>query len=149
MKFHFVLIVMVSVFLCSCGEDNTVNNNTNEPQPLYSHALIELSGPGLQEYHDTIPLEFNNTDSIYVEFWSETNIDSMDYVLVSVAVYDTLEGGSTYFSNFFTENTRTLNNVHGFGFKMVNSTVKLEITLLKGSIDENYLRLRNFNIYKK
>lgn len=147
MKLHFIFIILVSIFIFSCGDDTV--STINVPQPIYSHFLIELSGPGLQEYHDTIPLTFANTDSIYVEFWSETNIDTTDYVLVSVAVYDTLQGGSTYFSNFFTENTNSLNKVHGFGFKMFNSTIKLEIIILKGSIDDNYLRLRNFNIYKK
>ncbi len=148
MKFHFILIVLISVILFSCGDNNTINQ-TNNPQPVYSHSLIELTGPGLQEYHDTIPLTFENTDSIYTEFWSETNIDTTNYVLVSVAIYDTLPGGATYFRNFFTENTNDLNKVHGFGFKLVNSTIKLEITILKGSIDNNYLKLRNFNIYKK
>ncbi len=148
MRIHIIIAALSAIFLQSCGEDNTVIQ-TNTPQPIYSHALIELSGPGLQEYHDTIPLTFENTDSIYVEFWSETDIDTTDYVIVSIAVYDTLQGGSTYFSNYFTENTRDLNRVHGFGFKMVNSTIKLECTLLKGSIDDKFLRLRNFNIYRK
>jgi len=148
MKIHYIIAALSIVLLLSCGEDNTVVQ-TNNPQPIYSHALIDLSGPGLQEYHDTIPLTFENTDSIYVEFWSETDIDTTDYVVVNVAVYDTLAGGSTYFSNYFTENIRDLNNVHGFGFKMVNSTIKLECTLLKGSIDDKFLRIRNLNIYKK
>ena len=147
MKFHFIFIMVVFILVCSCGEDTV--NNTNEPAPLYSHSTIELSGSGLQEYRDTIPLEFINTDSIYVEFWSESNTDSMDQVLLNVAVYDTIPGGSIYLSNFFTENTNVLNNVHGFGFKMVNSTIKLEINVNKGSLDDNFLRLRNFNIYKK
>lgn len=148
MKIHFLIASIFALIFLSCGDDNTVVQTSN-PQPIYSHALIELSGPGLREYHDTIPLTFENTDSIYVEFWSETDIDTTDYVIVSVAVYDTLAGGSTYFSNYFTENTRNLNQVHGFGFKMVNSTIKLECTLLKGSIDDKYLRIRNLNIYKK
>lgn len=148
MKICFLIASFFLIFLLSCGDDNTVNQ-INTPQPIYSHALIELSGPGLREYHDTIPLTFENTDSIYVEFWSETDIDTTDYVVVSVAVYDTLAGGSTYFSNYFTENTLDLNRVHGFGFKMVNSTIKLECTLLKGSIDDKFLRIRNLNIYKK
>ncbi len=148
MRIHHIIAALAVLLLISCGEDNTVIQ-TNNPQPVYSHALIELSGPGLREYHDTIPLTIENTDSIYVEFWSETNIDTTDYVVVSVAVYDTLTGGSTYFSNYFTENTRDLNRVHGFGFKMVNSTIKLECTLLKGSIDDKFLRIRNLNIYKK
>lgn len=148
MKTLNALLLILSAMIISCSNDTTVIQ-TNDPQPIYSHPLIELSGPGLQEYHDTIPLTFENTDSIYVEFWSETDIDTTDYILLSVAIYDTLPGGATYFSNFFTENTNSLNKVHGFGFKMFNSTVKLEIIILKGSIDDNYLRLRNFNIYKK
>ncbi|MEO8512523.1 MAG: hypothetical protein ABI543_03080 [Ignavibacteria bacterium] len=143
-----LFLILSSFIIISCGDNNTVNQ-TNEPQPIYSHSTIELSGPGLQEYHDTIPLTFENTDSVYAEFWSETNIDTTDYVLVSVAIYDTAAAGGTYFSNFFTENTVDLNRVHGFGFKLVNSTIKLEISVLKGSIDDKYLRLRNFNIYKK
>ncbi len=148
MRIHHMIAALAVLLLISCGEDNTVIQ-TNNPQPVYSHALIELSGPGLREYHDTIPLTFENTDSIYVEFWSETDIDTTDYVIVSIAVYDTLAGGSTYFSNYFTENTRDLNRVHGFGFSMVNATIKLECTLLKGSIDDKFLRIRNLNIYKK
>ena len=145
MKLGIIAASLIFILFLSCGHDNTVVQ-TNSPQPIYSPALIELSGPGLQEYHDTIPLTFENTDSIYVEFWSETDIDTTDYVVVSAAVYDTLTGGSTYFSNYFTENTRDLSRVHGFGFKMVNSTIKFECTLLKGSIDDIYLRIRNLNI---
>lgn len=148
MKTLTLLFLILTLFIFSCGDYTTVTQ-TNDPQPIYTHSNIELSGPGLQEYHDTIPLTFENTDSIYAEFWSETNIDTTDYVIVSVAVYDTVPGGGTYFSNFYTENTNILNNVHGFGFNMVNSIVKLEISVLKGSIDNNYLRLRNFNIYRK
>ena len=148
MRIYIIIAALSSIFLLSCGEDNTVVP-TNNPQPVYSHTLIELSGPGLQEYHDTIPLTFENTDSIYVEFWSETDIDSTDYLLLNVAVYDTLSGGSTYFSNYFTENSRDLNRVHGFGFSMINSTIKLECALLKGSIDDKFLRIRNLNVYRK
>jgi len=148
MKVIVVLFLTVLLAFISCGDDTIVNQQGGS-QPIYSHELIELTGPGLQEYHDTIPLTFTITDSIYVEFWSETNIDTTDYIVLSIAVYDTLPGGATYFGNYFTENTRDLNRVHGFGFKMVNETIKLECTLLKGSIDDKYLRIRNLNIYKK
>lgn len=146
MKFPFVIMLLTMIFL-SCGEENKINQNNTEV-PIFSHPNIELSGPGLQNYFDTIPLTFENTDSIYVEFWSETNIDTMDYLLLKIAVYDTLNG-NTYFSYFFTENPADLNRVHGFGFGMTNSTIKLENIVIKGSIDDDYLRIRNFNIYKK
>lgn len=146
MKFPFLIMLLTMIFL-SCGEDNIVKQNNTEV-PLYTHPNIELSGPGLQNFFDTIPLTFENTDSIYIEFWSETNIDTMDYLLLNIAVYDTISG-SIYFSNFFTENPADLNRVHGFGFKMTNSTIKLENAVVKGSIDDDYLRVRNFNIYKK
>lgn len=147
MKIQFI-IILLTVFFISCGEDNTVKQN-NPEVPLYTHPNIELSGPGLQNFFDTIPLTFENTDSIYAEFWSETNIDTMDYLLLNIAVYDTLSGGSTYFSNYFTENPADLNRVHGFGFKLTNATIKLENAVVKGSIDDDYLRIRNFNIYKR
>ena len=53
MKFHFIFLILVSIIIFSCGDDTV--STLNVPQPIYSHSLIELSGPGLQEYHDTIP----------------------------------------------------------------------------------------------
>lgn len=147
MKLYYTVILLFFIFLVSCNEDNTTNQLLTE-EPVYTHSLIELSGPGLIEYHDTIPLIISGTDSIYTEFWSETNIDSSDYLLLSVNVLDTA-GLNVYSSGFYTENSGILNNVHGFGFKMTNESVSLQIIAFKGSLGDRFLRIRNLKIFKK
>lgn len=146
-KFFYLTIIFIFLFaIFSCGSENNIVNQP-APTPLYTHNDIVLTGFGLQEYHDTVLLNLQNADSIYCEFWSETNIDTLDFLRVQINLYDTLSG-VLYWNGVNAYSSLNLNIVHKFGFRLFDPFIKLQILVVKGSLEDKYLRIRNFKIFK-
>lgn len=62
-------------------------------------------------------------------------------------MYDTLSG-VLYWNGVNAYSPLNLNIVHKFGFRLIDPFIKLQILVVKGSLEDKYLRIKNFKIFK-
>lgn len=139
------VILVLSIFFASCGDDTITNNGGNPPVEtlVFERDSLSLYGTG-PSFGSLSTNAADDTTILKVKltFTSETDCIASDSAFAEVSLddYDT-----TYYVN---DVIRTFNNTHSYTVVTNGAHLHIGMSLNFNSTDPRYLRFKNIRVYR-